>query len=638
MFRRTIARASRILTAATLLLVLAHPAAPTASAQTTDSRFFSQTGFRVDNDAFWDFFQHRGGVRTFGYPVSRQFRLDGFPVQIFQREVMQLWPDGGVHTLNLLDAGLLPYTRINGSTFPAPDPAVIGATPLPSDPDYATRIVQFVQDQSPNTFEGEQVNFGQTFNSTVTQPDAPDAPESLLPLFNLDVWGAPTSRPARDPSNSNFIYQRFQRGIMHYDKSCGCTQGLLLADYLKSVITGQNLPTDLAAQVQSSRYYRQFDATKPASVARPAELPASDLTNAFDQQQAGGAPTAPAPAPAGGFAYGFQVHMWDLSQQAKGFVVGDVKQAGFNWVKHQVEWQAIESAPGQYNWTELDVIVNTDVGAGLNIMFSVQHAPDFYRSAASGLMPSDPSTFQRLMQAMAARYAGKVKVYELWNEQNLAREAGQGNVNPATYLPLLKAGYTGTKAGDASAQVLLGALSPTGATQPGVSMDDLAYLRELYALNGGEVKRYFDMLAAHLSGFSNPPDCTPATPQCSLSGGWNNDPSFFAFTRLGQYRDVMLQAGDDKKVWLTEFGYASSPVAIPGYEYSTFVSEDTQARFLVQAFQIARATPYIGGVMVWNLNYQAVVPQTDEKWAFSVLRSEWSARPAFTALAAMPKS
>ena len=60
-----------------------------ASAQ-TDPRFFSQTNFRIDNDAFWDFFQHRGGVRTFGYPVSRQFQLDGFPVQIFQREVMQL--------------------------------------------------------------------------------------------------------------------------------------------------------------------------------------------------------------------------------------------------------------------------------------------------------------------------------------------------------------------------------------------------------------------------------------------------------------------------------------------------------------------------------------------------------------------
>jgi hypothetical protein len=239
---------------------------------------------------------------------------------------------------------------------------------------------------------------------------------------------------------------------------------------------------------------------------------------------------------------------------------------------------------------------------------------------------------------MASRYAGKVKLYELWNEQNLAREAGQGNVDPSTYLPLLKAGSAGTKAGDATAQVVLGALSPTGANQPGVSMDDLLYLRGLYALNNGEVKNYFDVLGAHLSGFSNPPDCTPATPQCSLSGGWNNDPSFFAFTRLGQYHDVLMQAGDDKKIWLTEFGYDSSPVAVPGYEYSTFVSEDAQARFLVQAVTLARQTSYIGGLMIWNLNYQIAVPQTDEKWGFAVLHADWSGRPAFLALASMPKT
>jgi hypothetical protein len=330
--------------------------------------------------------------------------------------------------------------------------------------------------------------------------------------------------------------------------------------------------------------------------------------------------------------------MWDISQQAKGFVVGDVKQAGFNWAKHQVEWIAVETAPGQYDWTELDNIINTDTGAGLNVMVSVQHAPQFLRGPASGLMPADPSTYQRFLQAMASRYAGKIKAYELWNEENLAREAGPGNVNPATYLPLLKAGYAGVKAGDAAAQVFLGALSPTGANQPGVSMDDLEYLKGLYALNGGEVRNYYDVLAAHLSGFSNPPDCTPATPQCSLSGAWNTDPSFFAFYRLGQYHDALVAAGDDKKIWLTEFGYDSSDVAVPGYEYSTFVSEDAQARFLVQAFQIARQTSYIGGVMVWNLNYQAVVPKSDEKWGFSVLRGDWSARPAFTALASMPKT
>ena len=142
---------------------------------------------------------------------------------------------------------------------------------------------------------------------------------------------------------------------------------------------------------------------------------------------------------------------------------------------------------------ELDNIVNANSQAGLKIMLSVAHAPAAYRSASSGLMPQDPATFQTLMQTMAARYKGKVQGYELWNEENLAREAGAANINPSTYLPLLKAGYTGTKAGDPAALTMLGALSPTGNTTAGVSTDDLEYLKALYALNNGEVKNYYDI-------------------------------------------------------------------------------------------------------------------------------------------------
>jgi len=120
------------------LLLAAVMSAGTASAQTTgqptDPRFFSQTGYRVDNDTFWNFFQQRGNVRTFGYPTSRTFMLDGFQVQIFQREIMQLQPDGGVQTLNILDPGLMPYTQINGSTYPGPDPTLVAATPPVGDP------------------------------------------------------------------------------------------------------------------------------------------------------------------------------------------------------------------------------------------------------------------------------------------------------------------------------------------------------------------------------------------------------------------------------------------------------------------------------------------------------------------------
>jgi cellulase (glycosyl hydrolase family 5) len=630
----------RLLLAAVLLLAL------TASASSTvaqgDPRFFPQTNFRVDNDAFWTFFQSRGSVRTFGYPVSRTFRLDGFPVQIFQRIVMQLQPDGSVATLNLLDQGLLPYTRINGSTFPAPDPAIVSQTPPASDPDYATKIIQFVDAQAPDTFQGNAVNFGATFNSTVTAADAPDASAGLLPLFNLQIWGAPTSAPAADPANANFIYQRFQRGIMHFDKGCGCTQGLLLADYLKSLLTGQNLPPDLAQQAQAdhSRFLNQYAPGQPLSIARPAELPGSDLTNAFAPQQAGagGGVTAPT-TPSSNWAYGFQVHLSYFSEDARQLTLGLVNQAGFNWIKHQVEWQEIETAPGQFNWTQLDPTVNLAAADGLKVLLSVQHAPTFYRSPSSGLTPSDPSTFRNFMQAISSRYAGKVQAYEIWNEQNLSREMGSGNVDPSRYLPLLEAGFNGIRAGDPSALALLGAPSPTGADIAGESIDDLSYLQQLFALNGGEAKNFYDAVSAHPSGFSNPPDCTPATPECSLSGGFNNDPSFFAFTRVQQYRDLMVQNGQaNKSIWFTEFGYCSNPSPPPGFEYCASLTAQNQADFLVQALQKARALDYVAGMMVWNLNFQLAVPQSDEKWGFGVIRDDWSPRPAYSALAQAPKT
>ena len=629
-------------TAAALVVVaLLAPASGQGLAQPADERFFSQTGFRIDNDAFWDFFQHRGNVRTFGYPVSRTFLLDGFQVQIFQREVMQLQPDGSVQTLNLLDQGLMPYTQINGSTFPAPDPAVIAATPSVSDPNYAAEIQDFVRAQAPDIFQGQPVNYATTFYNTVTAQDAPDADPALLPGFDLQIWGAPTSQPAYEPSNSNFIYQRFQRGIMHYDSGCGCTQGLLLADYLKAIITGQNLPADLNAEAQGSKYYKQYAPGRPQSIARPADLPNSDLTNAFEPQQAGVAAPAPAagPQPASTWGYGFNVQMYYFSQAGKDQTVGVVKEAGFTWIKHQVEWDAIETAPGQFDWSELDAIVNTASNNGLRVMLSVQHAPDFYRTATSGLTPGDPGTYRTFMQALAARYAGKVQAYEIWNEENLAREMGAGNIDPSSYLPLLEAGYAGVKAGDPSALGLLGAPSPTGANIPGQSMDDLAYLQQLYALNNGEVKNFYDALSAHPSGFSNPPSCTPATPQCSLSGGFNTDDSFFAFTRVSEYHDLMNQQGEgNKKIWFTEFGYCSNPSPPPGYEYCTSIDEGAQSNFLVQAYQMARGLDYVAGMMQWNLNMQLAVPQSDEKWGFAILRSDWSGRPAYFALSAMPKT
>ena len=252
-----------------------------------DGRYFAATGFRIDNDVFWDYFNKRGGIFTFGYPVSRTFTFLGFTTQIFQREIMQLGPDGAARTMNILDPGLMPYTRINGSTFPAPDPSVVSLAPVPGTVDYDIRVQEFVKNFAPNQFEGMNVNFYQAFTSTVKLQDAypqgggnPD----LLPLLNLEIWGVPTSRPQRDPNNGNFVYLRFQRGIMHYDAVNGVTQGLLLADYLKSIMTGVGLPADLDAQASGSQFYHQYNPSKPRWVDRPEQLPATDLSFAFERQ------------------------------------------------------------------------------------------------------------------------------------------------------------------------------------------------------------------------------------------------------------------------------------------------------------------------------------------------------------------
>jgi hypothetical protein len=339
-----------------------------------------------------------------------------------------------------------------------------------------------------------------------------------------------------------------------------------------------------------------------------------------------------------GWGYGFNVQLWHYDALARSNVIGDVTQAGFNWMAQYVDWQDVETNAGEYDWTQLDNIVGDGNKKDLKILLSIAHAPAFYRSDTSGLMPSDPATFGDFMQVIAARYANQVQAYEIWNEQNLDREAGTGNVDPTTYLPLLQAGYNGVKAADPSALVVLGAPSPTSSNVPGVSIDDLSYLQQLYALNGGEVTGYFDVLSAHPSGFSNPPDCTPATPYCSLSGAWNEDDSFFAFTRVAQYRDVMVQNGDEaKQIWFTEFGYCSNRNPPPGYEYCKYITEEQQALFLVQAYKMARQTPYVGAMFQWNLNFQLSVPPTDEKWGFGIVRSNYAGRPAYFSLLGMPK-
>jgi hypothetical protein len=251
------------------------PSVPRAPEIAHDERYFSETGYRIDEDGIWSYFQARGRVPVFGFPVSRSFVLLGCRVQVFQRQVAQSCDGREVTLMNLLDPDIFPYERVNGSVLPPPDAGLKAETPPVGSAGYGSAIVEFVRSNAPDLFDGAAVVFGRTFFGI-------GGLGGDNPLIPLEVWGAPISRPRRDPSNTNFVYQRFQRGVMHFDANTGRTQALLLADYLKAIIRGRDLPADLAAAARGSRYFGQYCPGAEHWVCRPAALPATDLTFAFE--------------------------------------------------------------------------------------------------------------------------------------------------------------------------------------------------------------------------------------------------------------------------------------------------------------------------------------------------------------------
>ena len=642
---------SLLLLCATVLTPLANvlparadsPAAPAEAAAAapvdqTGLPYFPETGYRIANAQFADYFAHRGGLRTFGYPVSRGFKFLGTDVQFFQRQIMQIRPDGVTGTLNILDPDLMPYTRINGSVFPAPDPDVVGGAPSPDTPNYAAQVLAFVTANAPDVWNGQRANFNQTFLNTVKYEEAFPNREigpGIMPSVNLELWGVPTSRPAADPTNASFIYLRFQRGIMHFDAGSGITQGLLLADYLKAILTGKNLPPDLEEQARGSRFYRQYDPGRPASIARPNELPGTDLTGAFEQDSPAATQPVQVTAPAydpNQLAYGMGVHLW---WQDQGRVTRTVQEAGFGWDKQQIRWADVERSKGQIDWAELDRMVYHSLGGGLNLMFSVVTAPTWSRADGRTDGPPDNlQDFASFLSRVAARYKGQVRAYEIWNEQNLSREWGGGRINAGDYVDLLKVVYPAIKAADPNAIVISGALTPTGFVDANVAIDDALYLEQMEQYQGGVFRQVADAVGMHAGGYNNPPEADPV----AVNAPFKNHASFY-FRRIEQLHDVMNRYGDARKVWVTEFGWSTNNLA-PGYEYGKDNTEQDQASYLVRAFQwVKTRDPWIAGMFVWNLNFATLpdLPPSDEKPPFSILNRDWTPRASYLALQAMAK-
>ncbi len=607
-------RAAHLIGALTTAIVaVIAPADRVAEAQ---SSCFPQTGFCIANPAFQEYFQLRGGVRTLGYPISRELRLFGFRAQFFQGHVMQLTADGRVMTMNLLQEGLMPATRINGSVFPGPDPALIAQTPKVGEPDYADRIVEFVRRHAPNELHGRPVRFFETFIGSVDLATAfPNGggEASLLPLLNLEIWGAPTSGPMVDPANPGFVYQRFQRGIMHYREECRCTERILLGDWFKALITGQSLPRDLAGEMAASAFLGQYRSGAPGWLARPAALPGTDLTAAFIPQ-----PAAAGARQRGDFVYGAM-----LANPSETAALAAA--AGFTHMWTHVSWRNVEPTKGAFLFNERDAagqptpndltnVLTAARRAGLKLVLRLADPPDWAGSKVNRLNPVDVEEYA----FQAVSYGrGTIAFVQVFNELNLPGNWGATPPDPAAYVNILKAAYRGVKRADPFVRVVAAAASPrTGGL--GGTLEDVDWLEGVYRAGG---KDAFDLLGMHPYPGNFPPSADPScAPMC--------------FRTVELWRAVMEKHGDaGKQALITELGtLEQTPNNLGEFEWMELPS-DRRAEHLVQALQLATTSyPWIAGALVFNLDAATSGwhPPTSEVHWFSLLNPDKSPRPAYT--------
>ncbi len=300
--------------------------------------------------------------------------------------------------------------------------------------------------------------------------------------------------------------------------------------------------------------------------------------------------------------------------------------AGFDTVVQVFPWHALNPRPGVYDWDASDYMVRVAQANGLDLIARLDMPPDWAvvpDEQADGGFAFDLAAYVDFVAAVAERYQGRVLGYVVWNEPNLAAEWSRSGgdlpshwesfdgwvADPADYVTLLCAAYERIRAADPGALVVAAGLAPTNEVSPR-ALDDREFLRRMYA-EGAAV--CFDVLSVHDYGYGFSPQ-----DERGAHGGLN-------LARILDLRDVMLEYGDSRPVWITELGYTVQPGLHPS------VTEQEQAAYLSGSFErVQRDWPWVEMLTVWNLCYD--LPPDDEMSGYSLTEPDLTPRLAYWAL------
>jgi len=297
------------------------------------------------------------------------------------------------------------------------------------------------------------------------------------------------------------------------------------------------------------------------------------------------------------------------------------RDGDFLWIRQHFPWAQIEPERGVYSWEKWDRIVALTEEYGLILIAVLDTSPPWARapmdSENSNAPPTDFADYNTFVSAFASRYGGQIDYYEIWDEPNIYPHWGERYVHPLAYVHLLQGAYEAIKGADPDAFVLSAGLAPN-AEQGGRNMSDLLFLQEMYEAG---VKGYFDILAIKPYGFWSGPEDRRL------------DPGVTNFSRAVLLRQVMLRNGDNKAVWVVEFGWNSLPLDWAG-EPPPWGSdtEEVQAKRTVEAIERALDEwPWMGVLALEHLQPDA--PPEDPIHGFALLDEHFSPRVTYREVA-----
>jgi hypothetical protein len=324
---------------------------------------------------------------------------------------------------------------------------------------------------------------------------------------------------------------------------------------------------------------------------------------------------------------GLNAHlMWsNVSAAEQDQQLEQIAAAGAGIARVDVGWSSLEqNAKGRYErWylDRLDTLVRKAEQHGVRLLLTVTDSPCWASSAPESLKqgcaegwwdrdvqrypPVDARDYADALAFLVRRYRNRVAAWEMWNEPNINAYFKSAD-QPADYARIVRAAYPAAKAADPSATVIAGSLAESPAD----------FVEELFDHGIG----------GHFDAFSLHPYTGDASPLDPLEDIFIKN----SFVRgPPSVRDVLLRHGEDKPIWLTEFGWTTSTIRdLPTWKNG--VSEKTQALYTEQALVQVKQWPYVPVAIVYELQDEST-DRDDRNSNFGLLRYDGTFKPAFEA-------